>query len=71
MLYVGVLPDVLLTTCNYSFSPSSSSSSNSLYGIQSANSGWVVIRVNFTNSFDRVCTPSDYYTWTPYDAVSN
>ena len=29
-----------------------------------------MIRVNFTNSFTRSCTPNDYYMWTPYDAVS-
>ena len=43
---------------------------NSLYGIDNTSTyEWVVIVVNFTNIYDRVCNDNDYYDWTPFDEV--
>ena len=43
---------------------------NSLYGIDDFDAfEWVVIVVNFTNIYERVCNDADYYDWTPFDEV--
>ena len=41
-----------------------------MYGIDDTSTyEWVVIVVNFTNIYDRVCNDNDYYDWTPFDEV--
>ena len=61
-------PQLLSGTCYYTDIILSVFSS--LYGIDTTNSGWVVIRVNFTNIFTSKCGNSDFYKWTPYDEVN-
>ena len=31
---------------------------------------WIIVTINFTDIFPRICNDSDYYDWMPWDGVS-